>query len=113
MKKEKIKTVDGQTLLDMRLPQIRFVVEGLLPQGLHILAGAAKTRKIVAAASALSAGGAGQAVLEFADRKRNGAVTVLRGQPQPYPAAADGSDGGRAEKSPLCNAVQIFIGRTV
>ena len=45
MKKEKIKTVDGQTLLDMRLPQIRFVVEGLLPQGLHILAGAAKTGK--------------------------------------------------------------------
>ena len=45
MKKEKIKTVDGQTLLDMRLPQIRFVVNGLLPQGLHILAGAAKTGK--------------------------------------------------------------------
>ena len=45
MKKEKIKTVDGQTLLDMRLPQIRFVVDGLLPQGLHILAGAAKTGK--------------------------------------------------------------------
>ena len=45
MKKEKIKTVDGQTLLDMRLPQIRFVVGNLLPQGLHILAGAAKTGK--------------------------------------------------------------------
>ena len=45
MKKEKIKTVDGQTLLDMQLPQIRFVVDGLLPQGLHILAGAAKTGK--------------------------------------------------------------------
>ncbi len=45
MKKEKIKTIDGQTLLDMQLPQIRFVVDGLLPQGLHILAGAAKTGK--------------------------------------------------------------------
>lgn len=45
MKKEKIKTVDGQTLLDMHLPQIWFVVDGLLPQGLHILAGAAKTGK--------------------------------------------------------------------
>ena len=31
MKKEKIKTVYGQTLLDMQLPQIRFVVDGLLP----------------------------------------------------------------------------------
>jgi len=45
MKKEKIKTIDGQTLLDMQLPQIRFVVDSLLPQGLHILAGAAKTGK--------------------------------------------------------------------
>ena len=45
MKKEKIKTVDGQTLLDMQLPEIRFVVDSLLPQGLHILAGAAKTGK--------------------------------------------------------------------
>ena len=33
MKKEKVKTVDGQTLLDM-----------LLPQSLHTLAGAAKRR---------------------------------------------------------------------
>lgn len=45
MKKEKIKTIDGQTLLDMQLPKIRFVVDSLLPQGLHILAGAAKTGK--------------------------------------------------------------------
>ena len=45
MKKEKIITVDGQTLLDMRLPQIRFVVDRLLPQGLHILAGSSKTGK--------------------------------------------------------------------
>ena len=57
MKKEKIKTVDGQTLLLL-----------------------------------LSAGSAGQAVLEFTNRKRYSAVTVFGGQPQPYPAAADGSD---------------------
>ena len=42
---EKIKTVDGQTLLNMELPPIQFIVEGLLPQGLHIFAGAAKTGK--------------------------------------------------------------------
>lgn len=45
MKNEKIKTVDGKTLMDMKLPQIRYIVKDLLPQGLHILAGAPKTGK--------------------------------------------------------------------
>lgn len=42
---EKIKTIDGQTLLEMDLPPTRFIIENLLPQGLHILAGAPKTGK--------------------------------------------------------------------
>lgn len=42
---EKIKTIDGQTLLEMELPPTRFIIENLLPQGLHILAGAPKTGK--------------------------------------------------------------------
>lgn len=37
MEKEKIKTVDGQALLDMELLQTRFVVDGLLPQGLQFM----------------------------------------------------------------------------
>jgi len=42
---EKIKTIDGQTLSEMNLPPTRFIIENLLPQGLHILAGAPKTGK--------------------------------------------------------------------
>ena len=45
MSKEKLKTIDGQTLLDMDLPPIKFIVDRLIPQGLHILAGAPKTGK--------------------------------------------------------------------
>lgn len=37
--------IDGETLLNTPLPPIRFVVSGLLPQGLHILAGAPKVGK--------------------------------------------------------------------
>lgn len=34
---EKIKTIDGQTLLEMDLPPTRFIIENLLPQGLMIV----------------------------------------------------------------------------
>lgn len=45
MTKEKLKTIDGQTLLDMDLLPIKFMVARLIPQGLHVLAGAPKTGK--------------------------------------------------------------------
>ena len=34
--------LDGETLMNTTLPSIRFVVDKLLPQGLHLLAGAPK-----------------------------------------------------------------------
>ena len=37
--------LDGETLISTVLPPIRFVVDKLLPQGLHILAGAPKVGK--------------------------------------------------------------------
>lgn len=37
---KELKTVDGATLMAARLPPIRYMIEGLLPQGLHLLAGA-------------------------------------------------------------------------
>ena len=37
--------IDGETLMTTMLPPIRFVVSGLLPQGLNILAGAPKVGK--------------------------------------------------------------------
>ena len=45
MTTQKIETIDSRTLMDLELPPIRFIVNRLLPQGLHILAGAAKTGK--------------------------------------------------------------------
>lgn len=42
---EKMKTINAAELAQMELPPIQFVVDGLLPQGLHILAGAPKTGK--------------------------------------------------------------------
>ena len=42
---ETLKTVDAETLLTTLLPSTRFIVDRLLPQGLHILAGAPKIGK--------------------------------------------------------------------
>ncbi len=42
---QKLKTIDAETLMTTPLPAVRFVVERLLPQGLHVLAGASKVGK--------------------------------------------------------------------
>ena len=42
---DRLNTIDGETLMTTPLPAIRFVVDQLLPQGLHILAGAPKVGK--------------------------------------------------------------------
>ena len=41
----KLSTIDGETLMNKPLTPIRFSVQSLIPQGLHILAGAPKTGK--------------------------------------------------------------------
>ena len=45
MNKTPLAYIDGETLLTTVLPSIRFVVSGLLSQGLHVLAGAPKVGK--------------------------------------------------------------------
>lgn len=40
-----LKTIDADTLLSTPLPVTKFIVEGLLPEGLHILAGSPKVGK--------------------------------------------------------------------
>lgn len=42
---EKIETITAKELYNMRLPPTRFVVDGLLPRGLHVFAGAPKVGK--------------------------------------------------------------------
>lgn len=41
----RIKTISAKELYDMNLPPIRFIVDGLLPQGLHVFAGPPKIGK--------------------------------------------------------------------
>ena len=42
---ERFHTIDGETLMNKPLAPIRFVVDGLLSQGLFLLAGAPKSGK--------------------------------------------------------------------
>lgn len=42
---QKLSTIDADTLLSTPLPATRFIVNSLLPEGLHLLAGAPKTGK--------------------------------------------------------------------
>lgn len=42
---EKLTVIDGETLMDMKLPPTKFCVETLLPQGISILGGAPKIDK--------------------------------------------------------------------
>lgn len=43
--KNKLETMDAETLMTTPLEQLKFIVEGLIPQGLHILAGSLKIGK--------------------------------------------------------------------
>jgi len=45
MSTEKLKTIDAKTLMNKELPEIQFIVDDFLPQGLQILAGKAKAGK--------------------------------------------------------------------
>ncbi len=45
MSNKKLAVIDGETLMDMRLPPTRFCVQTLLPQGMSILGGASKIGK--------------------------------------------------------------------
>lgn len=42
---QKLSTINAEELLSFPLPPIRFIIDSLLPQGLHILAGAPKIGK--------------------------------------------------------------------
>lgn len=45
MSETKLAVIDGETLMDMRLPPTRFCVQTLLPQGVTVLGGAPKIGK--------------------------------------------------------------------
>lgn len=43
--KKKFNAIDGETLMDMNLPRTKYIIQGILPQGLAIIAGAPKIGK--------------------------------------------------------------------
>lgn len=43
VKRKKLQVIDGETLMDLRLEPTRFCVDTLLPQGVCMLSGAAKS----------------------------------------------------------------------
>ena len=45
MTQKKIQTIDGATLMSMPLEELRFIVDSIIPQGLHILSGQPKSGK--------------------------------------------------------------------
>ena len=45
MSENKLAVIDGETLMDMKLPPTRFCVHSLLPHGLAVLGGASKIGK--------------------------------------------------------------------
>ena len=58
MTHQQLQTIDADTLLSTTLPPTRFIIDRLLPQGLHILAGT-EGGQIVAGSVAVPASGAG------------------------------------------------------
>jgi hypothetical protein len=67
--------IDGETLMTTALPPIRFVVSGLMPQGLHILAGAPKIGKSWLALWLCLCVAKGESVWDFPTRR--GSVLYL------------------------------------
>lgn len=43
---KRFNTIDGETLMTMSLKPINFIIENLLSEGLHILAGSPKVGKL-------------------------------------------------------------------
>ena len=84
---QKLKTVDADTLLSTPLPANQFVVERLLPQGLHILAGASKVGKSWLALWLCLCG----------DRP----LSLSGGQPLPHPGPAVSTHRERACRAAL------------
>ena len=87
----RLQTIDADTLQSTAYEPVSFVVDDLLPQGLHLLAGAPKIGKsflvaqIAYGAVAVSLRRAGQAALDVRHTAMRGAVPLSGGQLPAYP----------------------------
>ena len=81
----RLQTIDADTLQSTAYEPVSFVVDDLLPQGLHLLERRAEDRQIVAGAVAVSLRRAGQAALDVRHTAMRGAVPLSGGQLPAYP----------------------------
>ena len=77
--KRKLVTVDAETLLATPMSKTMFIVDGLIPQGVNVLSGAAKIGKKLADAVARLAGIAGASRLGNPDHALRCAVSLFGG----------------------------------
>ena len=80
--KTKLAVIDGETLMDMKLPPTKFCVDTLLPQGLCILGGASKIGKSWWVLD-LCVYCKGQTDVGSENSRRNHAVSLLGGYTAP------------------------------
>ena len=76
--KRKLVTVDAETLLSTPMSKTMFIVDGLIPQGVNVLSGAAKIGKKLADAVAWLAGITGTSRLGNPDHALRCAVSLFR-----------------------------------
>ena len=86
MKKEnRLLTIDGETRMSQPLTPLNFVVDTLLSQGLHILAGSPKVGKSWLALWLCLCAAQGKTALDLRHAPMRGSVSLLGGQLSAYP----------------------------
>lgn len=90
----KLPTINAEELLSCPMPPTRFIIDQLLPQGLHILAGATKIGKSWLALALCLCVVKGEALWSFAAQKCGVLYLCLEDSYQRYPLQTPGSHGG-------------------
>lgn len=92
-----LNTINDETLMNKPLQPLNFVVETLLSQGLHILAGSPKVGESWLAVTRCQ----GRIRLGYAGEAGNHAVPLPGGFSAPHPEPVVRRDGGRTSQCPL------------
>ena len=102
MKKEnRLLTIDGKTLMSQPLTPLNFVVDTLLSQGLHILAGSPKVGKSWLALWLAVTVAKGEPVWGMGVKQGTTLYLCLEDSPPPHPEPPIRDHGGRPSQRPL------------
>ena len=102
----KLNTINGAALMSQPLRPPNFVVDSLLAQGLHILAGSPKVGKSWLALWLGGDGGQGRTSLGHGHQTGPHPLSLPGGFCAPYPEPALRDHGGRAGERPLLHGVR-------